>query len=135
MDVICAQELSPSCTCVYVELHLFGKMKRTTMKEDTSSPIWNERFLCEVTDLDSVANLYLEAYVYNVSKTTASSKSVLGKVRLAGTCFVQLNEAVAICYSLEKRGMLLRAKGKLVLKVFLTNDPSISASVKLRAAT
>lgn len=55
-------------------------------------------------------------------------------MRLAGTCFVQLNEAVAICYPLEKRGML-RAKGKLVLKVFLTDVPSISASVTLRAAT
>lgn len=111
----------------FVELCFDGQKFRTTVKEKDLNPVWNESFYFNISDPASLPDLALEAYIYNINKTT-HSKSFLGKVRIAGTSFVPSSDAVVLHYPLDKRGIFSRVKGELGLKVFLTDDPSVQVS-------
>ncbi|KAJ6848499.1 FT-interacting protein 1-like [Iris pallida] len=134
VEVVGAHDLMPrdGSASAYVELHFDGQKFRTTVKEKDLNPVWNEHFYFNVSDPASLPDIPLEAYVYNINKTT-HHKSCLGKVRIAGTSFVPFSDAVVLHYPLEKRGFFSRVKGELGLKVFLTDDPSIRASNPLPA--
>ncbi|KMZ69876.1 C2 calcium/lipid-binding plant phosphoribosyltransferase familyprotein [Zostera marina] len=116
----------------YVEINFDSQRFRTTVKDKDLNPVWNERFYFNITDSDLLPELALEAYVYNISKAT-DTKSFLGKVRIAGTSFVNFSDAVVMYYPLEKRGIFSRVKGDLGLKVFVTDDPAIKLSNPLPA--
>ncbi|KAG6474438.1 hypothetical protein ZIOFF_068373 [Zingiber officinale] len=136
VEVASAHDLMPkdgqgsSNPCV--ELHFDGQKFRTTIKEKDLNPVWNECFYFNIADPAFLPELALEAFVYNMNKAT-HSRSFLGKVRIAGTSFVPLVDAVVLHFPLEKRGIFSHVKGELGLKVFVTNDPSIKASNSLPA--
>lgn len=131
VEVVAAHDIMPKdgqgSASACVELHFDGQKFRTTVKEKDLNPVWNEQFYFNVSDPASLMDTALDAYVYNMNKTT-HNKSFLGKVRIAGTSFVPYSDAVVLHYPLEKRGIFSRVKGELGLKVFLTDDPSIKAS-------
>ncbi|XP_074591712.1 multiple C2 domain and transmembrane region protein 7-like [Curcuma longa] len=136
VEVASAHDLMPkdgqgsSNPCV--ELHFDGQKFRTTIKEKDLNPVWNECFYFNIADPTLLPELALEASVYNMNKAT-HSRSFLGKVRISGTSFVHLADAVVLHFPLEKRGIFSRIKGELGLKVFLIDDPSIKASNPLPA--
>ncbi|CBI40337.3 unnamed protein product, partial [Vitis vinifera] len=136
VEVVSAHNLMPKdgqgSASAFVELHFDNQKFRTTTKEKDLNPVWNESFYFNISDPNNLSNLNLEAWVYNLVKTT-NSKSFLGKVRLTGTSFVPYSDAAVLHYPLEKRGILSRVKGELGLKVFLTDDPSIRSSNPLPA--
>ncbi|KAI3854785.1 hypothetical protein MKX03_022920 [Papaver bracteatum] len=136
VEVVGAHNLMPKdgqgTASPFVELHFEGQKFRTTIKERDLNPVWNESFYFNVSDPSNLQNLALEAYVYNNVKVT-HSRSFLGKVRLTGTSFVHLSDAVVLHYPLEKRGFFSHVKGELGLKVYLTDDPSIRSSNPLPA--
>ncbi|XP_071707255.1 FT-interacting protein 3-like [Rutidosis leptorrhynchoides] len=112
----------------YAELHFDHQKFRTTVKEKDLNPYWNETFYFNVSDPKNLANLTLDAYVYNNTKGGNISKSFMGKVHINGTSFVPYSDAVVFHYPLEKRSIFSRVKGELGLKVFVTDNPSIRSS-------
>jgi Plant phosphoribosyltransferase C-terminal/C2 domain len=136
VEVVSAHDLMPKdghgSASACVELQFDGQKFRTSVKEKDLSPVWNEQFYFSISDPFNLPNMPLEASIYNVNKEL-HMRSFLGKVRIAGTSFVPLSDAVIMHYPLEKRGLFSRVKGELGLKVFLTNDPSIKASNPLPA--
>ncbi|KAI0500376.1 hypothetical protein KFK09_018588 [Dendrobium nobile] len=131
VEVVAAHDLMPKdgqgSASAFVELHFDGQKFRTTIKEKDLNPVWNEHFYFSISDPSNLPELTLEAYIYNMNKTT-NYKSFLGKVQLAGTSFVPYSDAVVLHYPLEKRGIFSRVKGEVGLKVFLTDDPSVKTS-------
>ncbi|KAI3719438.1 hypothetical protein L6452_20337 [Arctium lappa] len=111
----------------YVELHFDHQKFRTTVKEKDLNPYWNETFYFTISDPKNLANLTLDAYVYNNAKGN-NVKSFMGKVHINGTSFVPYSDAVVFHYPLEKRSIFSRVKGELGLKVFVTDNPSIRSS-------
>ncbi|KAJ4751635.1 C2 calcium/lipid-binding plant phosphoribosyltransferase family protein [Rhynchospora pubera] len=136
VEVVGAHDLMPKdghgSASACVELQFDGQKFRTSVKERDLNPVWNEQFYFAISDPFNLPNMHLEASIYNNNKEL-HSRSFLGKVRIAGTSFVPLSDAVVMHYPLEKRGLFSRVKGELGLKVFLTNDPSIKASNPLPA--
>ncbi|KVH97232.1 FT-interacting protein 1-like [Cynara cardunculus var. scolymus] len=111
----------------YVELHFDHQKFRTTVKEKDLDPYWNETFYFTISDPKNLANLTLDAYIYNNAKGN-NTKSFMGKVHIHGTSFVPYSDAVVFHYPLEKRSIFSRVKGELGLKVFVTDNPSIRSS-------
>lgn len=111
----------------YVELHFDHQKFRTTVKEKDLNPYWNETFYFTISDPKNLANLTLDAYIYNNAKGN-NSKSFMGKVHINGTSFVPYSDAVVFHYPLEKRSIFSHVKGELGLKVFVTDNPSIRSS-------
>ncbi|CAH8306352.1 unnamed protein product [Eruca vesicaria subsp. sativa] len=110
----------------FVELRFDGQIVKTSTKLDDASPVWNEKFFFNISDTEDLSNLILEAYVYN--KTSSTTKSCLGKIRIFGTAFVPYSEAVGMHYPLEKekRSVFFSAvSGELALKVYVTDSPSL----------
>ncbi|XP_038680750.1 FT-interacting protein 3-like isoform X2 [Tripterygium wilfordii] len=136
VEVMGAHDLMPKdgqgSSSAFVELHFDNQKFRTTTKDKDLNPVWNESFYFNISDPDDLSNMNLEAYVYSHNKTS-NAKSFLGMVRLTGTSFVPISDAVALHYPLEKRGIFSRVKGELGLKVFVTNDPSIRPTNPLPA--
>ncbi|XXG85201.1 hypothetical protein AAC387_Pa11g0327 [Persea americana] len=131
VEVVSAHNLMPKdgqgSSNPFVELHFDQQRFRTATKEKDLNPVWNENFYFNISNLNSIPHLHLDAYVYSEIKAT-HSKSFLGKVRLTGTSFVPYVDAVVLHYPLEKRGIFSRVKGELGLKVFLTDDPTLKSS-------
>ncbi|KAJ3693022.1 hypothetical protein LUZ60_012117 [Juncus effusus] len=131
VEVISAHDLMPKdgegSASSLVELHFDGQKCRTSVKEKDLNPVWNEQFYFQISDPFNLPNLFLEASIHNLNKES-HNKSFLGKVRIAGTSFVPVSDAVVMHYPLEKRGIFSRVKGELGLRVFITDDPSIKAS-------
>lgn len=132
VDVISAHNLLPKdgvgSSSAFVELFFDGQKFRTTIKEKDLSPVWNESFYFNITDPSNLHYLTLEAYVYNIVRST-NGRNFLGKVSLTGSSFVPFSDAVVMHYHLEKRGILSRVRGELGLKVYLTDAASIKSSV------
>ncbi|PWZ13394.1 FT-interacting protein 1 [Zea mays] len=109
----------------FVEVEFDGQKSRTAIRDRDLNPVWNEQLYFNVSDPSRLPELHLEAYVYHANRAD-NSKSCLGKVRISGTSFVSQPDAEALHYPLEKRTILSRARGELGLRVFLTDDPSVS---------
>ncbi|KAJ4744521.1 C2 calcium/lipid-binding plant phosphoribosyltransferase family protein [Rhynchospora pubera] len=131
VEVVSAHDLMPKdsegAANAYVELHFDRQRFHTTVKDRDLNPYWNESFYFNVSDPASLPEMTLEAWVYHVDRVK-NSKSFLGKVRIAGTSFVNISDATVLHYLLEKRGIFSRVKGELGLKVFLTDDPTVRIS-------
>lgn len=112
----------------FVELKFDNQIFRTTTKPNDSNPVWHECFYFVVSDPSVLSNRTLEAHVYSY-QNESDAKPFLGKVRVNGTSFVPRSEAAPFNYPLEKRSVFSRARGELGLKVFITDDPSITPSV------
>ncbi|KAL0848562.1 hypothetical protein Bca101_021809 [Brassica carinata] len=113
-----------------VELRFDGQIVKTSTKLDDASPVWNEKFFFNISDTEDLSNLILEAYVYN--RTSSTTKSCLGKIRIFGTAFVPYSEAVGMHYPLEKekRNFFFSAvRGELALKVYVTDSPSLKVPI------
>ncbi|XP_075519171.1 LOW QUALITY PROTEIN: multiple C2 domain and transmembrane region protein 7-like [Primulina tabacum] len=134
VEVVRARDLIPTdgqgASNPFVELHFDGQKCRTTIKEKDLDPFWNETFYFNVSDPIDMHNHMLEAHVYSANKSI-KHKSSLGKVRIAGTSFVNQSDAAVCNYPLEKEGVFSRARGEVGLKVFLTEDPNIKSTIPL----
>ncbi|CAH2069207.1 unnamed protein product [Thlaspi arvense] len=111
----------------FVELKFDSQIFRTTNKHNDPDPIWHECFYFVVSDPSVLSNRTLEAHVYSY-QNESDAKPFLGKVRVNGTSFVPRSEAAPFNYPLEKRSVFSRARGELALRVFITDDPSITPS-------
>ncbi|KAL1198146.1 Multiple C2 domain and transmembrane region protein 9 [Cardamine amara subsp. amara] len=112
----------------FVELKFDNQIFRTTTKPNDPNPVWHECFYFVVSDPSLLSNRTLEAHVYSY-QNEFDAKPFLGKVRVNGTSFVPRSEAAPFNYPLEKRSVFSRARGELGLRVFITDDPSITPSV------
>ncbi|KAH0933691.1 hypothetical protein HID58_010808 [Brassica napus] len=112
----------------FVELKFDNQIFRTTTKPNDPNPVWHESFYFTVSDPSFLSTLTLEAHVYSYQDGT-DAKPFLGKVRVNGTSFVPHSEAAPFNYPLEKRSVFSRARGELGLRVFITEDPSITPSL------
>ncbi|KAG2331012.1 hypothetical protein Bca52824_002192 [Brassica carinata] len=112
----------------FVELKFDNQIFRTTTKHNDPNPVWHECFYFLVSDPSFLSTRTLEAHVYSYQDGT-DAKPFLGKVRVNGTSFVPHSEAAPFNYPLEKRSVFSRARGELGLRVFITEDPSITLSV------
>ncbi|KAF3335556.1 Protein QUIRKY [Carex littledalei] len=131
VEVVSAHDLMPKdsngAANSFVELHFDHQRFRTTVKNRDLNPYWNESFYFNVSDPASLPEMELEALVYHQNPAN-NSKSCLGKVRIAGSSFVNMQDATVLHYPLEKRGIFSRVRGELGLKVFLTDDPTVRIS-------
>ncbi|CAH8371332.1 unnamed protein product [Eruca vesicaria subsp. sativa] len=112
----------------FVELKFDNQIFRTTTKPNDPNPVWHESFYFAVSDPSFLSTRTLEAHVYSYQDGT-DAKPFLGKVRVNGTSFVPHSEAAPFNYPLEKRSVFSRARGELGLRVFITEDPSITPSL------
>ncbi|KAJ4910286.1 C2 calcium/lipid-binding plant phosphoribosyltransferase family protein [Raphanus sativus] len=131
VEVISAHDLfhrdkQNSCS-PFVELKFDNQIFRTTTKPNDPNPVWHESFFFLVPDPSFLSTRTLEAHVYSYQDGT-DAKPFLGKVRVNGTSFVPRSEAAPFNYPLEKRSVFSRARGELGLRVFITDEPSITPS-------
>ncbi|KAF8087164.1 hypothetical protein N665_0596s0015 [Sinapis alba] len=122
-----ADKQQNSCS-PFVELKFDNQIFHTTTKPNDPNPVWHESFYFAVSDPSFLSTRTLEAHVYSY-QDESDAKPFLGKVRVNGTSFVPRSEAVPFNYPLEKRSVFSRARGELGLRVFITEDPSISPSL------
>ncbi|ESQ37718.1 hypothetical protein EUTSA_v10028388mg [Eutrema salsugineum] len=122
------REKQDSCS-PFVELKFDNQIFRTTTKHNDPNPIWHECFYFVVSNPSVLSTRTLEAHVYSYQNNESEAKPFLGKVRVNGTSFVPRSEAAPFNYPLEKRSVFSRARGELALRVFITDDPSITPSV------
>ena len=110
----------------FVELKLANETFSTSTREKDPNPVWNERFFFNIPDSYVLSYQTLEASVYTSSSSNKSSpsKSLLGRVRIAGTSFVFFSDANVTRFPLEKRNIFSSVRGELTLKVYLTEDAS-----------
>jgi len=132
VEVISAQGLLQrdkhnSCS-PFVELKFDNQIFRATTKHNDPNPVWHECFYFVVSDPSVLSTRTLEAHVYSY-QNEFDAKPFLGKVRVNGTSFVPRSEAAPFNYPLEKRSVFSRARGELCLRVFITDDPSVTPSV------
>ncbi|KAL0712314.1 hypothetical protein Bca4012_019292 [Brassica carinata] len=112
----------------FVELKFDDQIFRTTTKPNDPNPVWHESFYFAVSDPSFLSTRTLEAHVFSY-QDGIDAKPFLGKVRVNGTSFVPHSEAAPFNYPLEKRSVFSRARGELGLRVFITEDPSITPSL------
>lgn len=130
VEVASAHNLMPmdgqgsSSACV--DLCFDGQRFRTAIKEKDLNPVWDERFYFDLSNPSVLADLSLEACVYNVNKSAQGASSFIGRVRIAGTSFLPHSNAVVLHrYELEKRNILSRVRGELALKLYIIDEASI----------
>ncbi|XP_057805574.1 FT-interacting protein 3-like [Salvia miltiorrhiza] len=138
VDVVRAHNLLPKdgqgSSSAAVELVFDGQKFRTTIKERDLNPFWNETFYFNVANPLDLHHLTLEAHLFSINKTTGKKYS-LGKLRINGTSFVPLPDAVVFNYPLEKNGLFSSTRGELALKVYLTGDLASSPLVNHHEAS
>ncbi|XP_044321152.1 lysM domain receptor-like kinase 10 [Triticum aestivum] len=129
VEVVSAQNLRPKddrtsgWTCVEVSFDFFRL--RTANCETDVNPVWNQRFYFDMWEPSNLHLLNIEAYVYRVDTSFKRSKTLLGKVTIAGKSCGPFSEAVLLFHPLEKPSMFSLVSGELCLKVYTIDLGSI----------
>lgn len=103
-----------------------GQRRRTKTKFRDLNPQWEEKMEFLIHDKDSMAGEFLEISLYNDKQKNANGKRscFLGKVKIAGSSFVQSGSEGLVYYPLEKRSVFSQVKGEIGVKVcYVDEDP------------
>ncbi|XP_059646464.1 multiple C2 domain and transmembrane region protein 14 [Cornus florida] len=110
----------------YVIVDFDGQRRRTKTKFKDLNPEWDEKLEFLVQDSESMASETLEINVYN-DKKTGKRSTFLGKVKVAGSTFVQSGSETLVYYPLEKRSVFSQIKGEIGLKICYVDETPAAA--------
>lgn len=106
----------------YVLVDFDGQRRRTKTKFRDLNPQWDERLEFLVHDSESMLSETLELNLYNDKKTTGRRTTFLGRVKIAGSSFVQAGSESMVYYPLEKRSVFSQIKGEIGVKVWYVDE-------------
>ncbi|KAA8518350.1 hypothetical protein F0562_015767 [Nyssa sinensis] len=133
VEVCNAKNLMPKdgqgTASAYVIVDFDGQRRRTKTIFRDLNPGWDEKLEFLVQDADTMVSEILELNVYN-DKKTGKRSTFLGKVKIAGSTFVQSGSETLVYYPLEKRSVFSQIKGEIGLKICYVdeNPPAAEAT-------
>lgn len=137
VEVCHAKNLMPKdgqgTASAYAIVDFDGQRRRTKTRFRDLNPEWDERMEFPIHDAESMPTEILEINLYN-DKKTGKRNTFLGKVKVAGSAFVQSGSEALVYYPLEKRSVFSQIKGELGLKVFYVDEAPPPAAATEKAA-
>uniref|UniRef100_A0A5B7C8S7 C2 domain-containing protein n=1 Tax=Davidia involucrata TaxID=16924 RepID=A0A5B7C8S7_DAVIN len=133
VEVCNAKNLMPKdgqgTASAYAIVDFDGQRRRTKTIFRDLNPGWDEKLEFLVQDAESMVSEILELNVYN-DKKTGKRSTFLGKVKIAGSTFVQSGSETLVYYPLEKRSVFSQIKGEIGLKICYVdeNPPAAEAA-------
>lgn len=125
VEIIGAHNLMPKdgegSSSPFVEVEFEDQRLRTQVKRKDLNPIWNEKLVFHVIDVNELRYKTLEISVFN-EKRSPNSRNFLGKVRVTGSSVGREGESVVQLYTLEKRSLFSHVRGELSVKHYVTTD-------------
>ncbi|KAH6759350.1 C2 calcium/lipid-binding plant phosphoribosyltransferase family protein [Perilla frutescens var. frutescens] len=121
VEVLDANDLMPKdghgSASPFVEVEFEGQRKRTSTKQKSLNPSWNEKLMFKVRNPSILSSQIIEVFLYNDNKH-GHHKNFLGKVRISGMSVpFSEEEATVQRYPLDKRGIFSHVKGDVALRV------------------
>lgn len=123
VEVVGAHNLMPKdgegSSSPFVEVEYENQRLRTKVKPKDLNPIWNEKLVFHVIDVNDLRYKTLEISVYN-EKRSSNSRNFLGKVRVLGSSVGREGESLVQLYTLEKRSLFSSVRGEISVKHYIT---------------
>ncbi|XP_043709559.1 FT-interacting protein 7-like [Telopea speciosissima] len=128
VEVLDASDLMPKdgqgSASPFVEVEFDDQRHRTQTKAKDLNPMWNERFVFNVSNPTDLPNKIIDIVVYNDRK---GHKNFLGRVRIYGVSVPNSESEASIQrYPLDKRGPFSNIRGDIALKIYAAYDNSYS---------
>ncbi|KAF8111597.1 hypothetical protein N665_0074s0121 [Sinapis alba] len=132
VEIIGAHNLMPKdgegSSSPFVEVEFEDQRLRTQVKRKDLNPIWNEKLVFHVIDVNDLRYKTLEISVFN-EKRSSNSRNFLGKVRVTGSSVGREGESVVQLYTLEKRSLFSHVRGELSVKHYVTTTAENDGNV------
>ncbi|ESQ36513.1 hypothetical protein EUTSA_v10006667mg [Eutrema salsugineum] len=123
VEIVGAHNLMPKdgegSSSPFVEVEFENQRLRTQVKTKDLNPIWNEKLVFHVIDVNDLRYKTLEISVFN-EKRSSNSRNFLGKVRVLGSSVGREGESVVQLYTLEKRSLFSHVRGEISVKHYVT---------------
>ncbi|KAF6141142.1 hypothetical protein GIB67_006587 [Kingdonia uniflora] len=134
VEIVAANNLMPKdgegSSSPFVEVEFENQKMRTTVKHKDLNPVWNEKLVFFVADVNDLPYRNVEVNIYNERKS-GNSRNFLGKVRVSGSAISKNgdDEAMVQLYTLDKRSLFSHIRGEITLRAYLTTkDESFSST-------
>ncbi|KAJ4965413.1 hypothetical protein NE237_017262 [Protea cynaroides] len=124
VEVLNASDLMPKdgqgSANPFVEVEFDDQRHRTQTKVKDLNPVWNEKFVFNVSDPKDLPNKTIDIVVYNDRQ---GHRNFLGRVRISGVSVPNSESEAGIQrYPLDKRGLFSNIRGDIALKIFAAYD-------------
>ncbi|KAG7595767.1 putative C2 domain, phosphoribosyltransferase, C2 domain superfamily [Arabidopsis thaliana] len=133
VEIVGAHNLMPKdgedSSSPFVEVQFENQRLRTKVKPKDLNPIWNEKLVFHVIDVNDLRHKALEINVYN-EKRSSNSRNFLGKVRVLGSSVGREGESVVQLYTLEKRSLFSSVRGEISVKHYMTTTAENGENVR-----
>ncbi|KFK42758.1 hypothetical protein AALP_AA1G035600 [Arabis alpina] len=133
VEIVGAHNLMPKdgegSSSPFVEVEFENQRLRTKVKTKDLNPIWNEKLVFHVIDVNDLRYKALEISVFN-EKRSSNSRNFLGKVRVLGSSVGREGESVVQLYTLEKRSLFSHVRGELSVKHYVTTTVENGESIR-----
>ncbi|CAN8295685.1 unnamed protein product [Cochlearia groenlandica] len=133
VEVVGAHNLIPKdgegSSSPFVEVDFENQRLRTQVKRKDLNPIWNEKLVFHVIDINDLRYKSLEISVFN-EKRSSNSRNFLGKVRVSGSSVGSEGESVVQLYTLEKRSLFSHVRGEISVKHYVTTTAENGENIR-----
>ncbi|KAH7442809.1 hypothetical protein KP509_02G003400 [Ceratopteris richardii] len=124
VEICRANDLMPKdgegSASAFVEVDFDNQRKQTKTKARDLNPVWNEKFVFNVTDASALEDEVIEINLYNDKKTTRGS--FLGRVKIPCSSLPKEGEDAIVGYALDKRSLFSNVRGEIYIKAYYTED-------------
>ncbi|XP_020868933.1 FT-interacting protein 1, partial [Arabidopsis lyrata subsp. lyrata] len=133
VEIVGAHNLMPKdgegSSSPFVEVEFENQRLRSKVKPKDLNPIWNEKLVFHVIDVNDLRHKTLEISVYS-EKRSSNSRNFLGKVRVLGSSVGREGESVVQLYTLEKRSLFSSVRGEISVKHYMTTTGENGENVR-----
>ena len=128
VEVVGAHNLMPKdgegSSSPFVEVEFENQRLRTQVKDKDLNPIWNEKLVFHVKDVNDLPYRTIEVNVFN-ERRSSNSRNFLGKVRVSGSSIAKEGEEVVQLHTLEKRSLFSHIRGEISLKIYVSTREEV----------
>uniref|UniRef100_A0A803PG96 C2 domain-containing protein n=1 Tax=Cannabis sativa TaxID=3483 RepID=A0A803PG96_CANSA len=126
VEVVGAHNLMPKdgegSSSPFVEVEFENQRLRTQVKYKDLNPIWNEKLVFHVNDVNDLPYRTIEVNVFN-ERRSSNSRNFLGKVRVSGSSIgCKEGEEVVQLHTLDKRSLFSHVRGEISLKLYVSSS-------------
>ncbi|KAH7438352.1 hypothetical protein KP509_04G011700 [Ceratopteris richardii] len=135
LEVFRANRLVPKAgkgsASAFMEVEFDNQRNQKKTKARDLNPVWNEKFVFNVTDACALKDEVIEIKVYNDKKITRGS--FLGKVKIPYSSLPKEGKDSIVRYTLDKRNLSLMCMAKSTSKHTTLNTQPVQIKVERRA--
>ncbi|XP_062079439.1 multiple C2 domain and transmembrane region protein 10 [Humulus lupulus] len=132
VEVVGAHNLMPKdgegSSSPFVEIEFENQRLRTQVKYKNLNPIWNEKLVFHVKDVNDLPYRTIEINVFN-ERRSSNSRNFLGKVRVSGSSIGKEGEEIVQLYTLDKRSLFSHIRGEISLKLYISTREEVKDQV------